>query len=476
MGSSCGRLLSSMLMRSILNRSLLMFVLWQPGVARAQDNSALIASTPDRLAAFIRIDTTNPPGNESAAVDFLANILKAEGIAFETGESAPGRGNLWARIKGGREPALILLNHTDVVPADATRWRQPPLSGAVVDGQVWGRGALDMKSIGIVQLQAFIALHRSGRTPNRDVLFVATADEEAGGAFGAGWLVREHPELFRKGAFLLNEGGAGARYAKATPVISIETTQKVPLWLRLRVDGPPSHGAVPRVETAVTRLVRALARLDGYSFAPRVLPVVQQYATGVADLQTSELVPRFKDLASSIKDPEFMLALQIAQPGMQAALRNTCSMTRLGASDKINVVPTNAWAELDCRLLPDQSPTAFIEELRTLMNEPRLNIDTILSFTPAESSTSTLLYEQMKRTMTREFPDALVLPRLSVGFTDSHFFRDIGIQAYGFAPFVMDANAYGAGEGAHGNNERISVENLTRGARLMIELVDEFTR
>jgi acetylornithine deacetylase/succinyl-diaminopimelate desuccinylase-like protein len=442
----------------------------------AERNRDLVDGAPARLAEYIRIDTTNPPGNEARAVDFFAAILDAEGIPHDSAESAPGRGNLWSRIEGGEEPALVLLNHTDVVPADASRWTQPPLSGAIANGYVWGRGALDMKSTGIVQLQAFIALHRSGRRPDRDVLFVATADEEAGGELGAGWLVRNKPELFAGVGFLLNEGGRGMRYEGDTPVIGIETTQKVPLWLRLTFDGPPSHGAVPRVETAVTRLVRALDRLTNYDFAPRVLPMVQENAAGIADLQRSDLAPKFKDLAANIHDREFLLALQLANPGLHAAMRNTCSLTRLGASDKINVVPTRAWAELDCRLLPDQDAQQFISDLRALMNEPTLGIETILSFSPAVSSTDTPLYAAMRDLMTREFKGARVLPVLGVAFTDSHFFRDRGVQAYGFSPFVFADGEYAPGEGAHGNDERISVDNLTRGTRVMITLLEKFTR
>jgi acetylornithine deacetylase/succinyl-diaminopimelate desuccinylase-like protein len=442
----------------------------------AEHNRDLIDGAPSRLAEYVRVDTTNPPGNEVRAVEFLAGILTAEGIAFETAESAPGRGNLWARIKGGDEPALVLLNHTDVVPADADRWSKAPLSGEISGGYVWGRGALDMKSIGIVQLQAFIALHRSGRPPNRDVLFVATADEEAGGEMGAGWLVRNKPELFANAGFLLNEGGGGRLYEGNTPVIGVETTQKVPLWLRLTFEGPPSHGAVPRVETAVTRLVRALARLASYDFEPRVLPMVQENAAGIADLQRREFVPKFRDLAANIHDREFMLALQLANPALHAALRNTCSLSRLGASDKINVVPARAWAEIDCRLLPDQNTEQFIAELKMLMNEPTLGVETILSFTPAVSSTDTPLYAAIRTLMTREFKGARVLPALSVGFTDSHFFRDMGVQAYGFAPFVIAEDEYAPGEGAHGNDERISIDNLTRGTRAMITLLDNFTR
>jgi len=181
------------------------------------------------LQEFIQVDTVNPPGNESRAVDFYAAIFDAEGISYETAESAPGRGNIWARLPGGNEPALILLQHTDVVPADREYWSTDPLSGEIRDGYIWGRGARDMKGTGISQLATFISLHRAGLELNRDVVFVATADEEAGGAYGTGWLVENRPEIFAGAGLLINEGGAGSRLGDQV-VFGVEVTQKVPVW------------------------------------------------------------------------------------------------------------------------------------------------------------------------------------------------------------------------------------------------------
>ena len=161
------------------------------------------------LQEFIQVDTINPPGNETRAVEFIANILEAEGIPFSTAESAPGRGNIWARLEGGDEPGLILLQHTDVVPADPNYWSSDPLSGEIRDGYLWGRGTLDMKGTGISQLATFVSLHRAGVPLNRDVTLIATADEEAGGLYGAGWLVEHHPEIFEGVGLLLNEGDFG---------------------------------------------------------------------------------------------------------------------------------------------------------------------------------------------------------------------------------------------------------------------------
>ena len=242
--------------------TLLLGSLLVSGLAIADDAlDGYARAAAERLAAYIRVDTTNPPGNETRGVEFLGEILTEAGIPYETAESAPGRGNLWARLAGGRKPALVLLHHIDVVPADEQYWSTDPYAGVIEDGYVIGRGALDMKGLGIAQLQAFLALAASGQKLSRDVLLIATADEEAGGMFGAGWLAENRPELFENVGFLLNEGGGGTRFPDGSVRFSVEVTQKVPLWLRVTATGRPGHGSAPQVETAVTRLLRAGDRL-----------------------------------------------------------------------------------------------------------------------------------------------------------------------------------------------------------------------
>ena len=223
------------------------------------------------LQSYIRVNTVNPPGNEIAGVQFFKAIFDAEGIAYETVESAPGRGNIWARLKGGDQPALMLLHHMDVVPANKASWQTDPFSGEIKDGYIYGRGALDTKSSGILHLAAFVALHRAKTALNRDVIFMATADEEAGGFFGAGWLVKHRPELFKNVGFVLNEGGDGGIQGGLTQ-FGIEVTQKVPYWLHLSARGEPGHGSTPRASSAVTTLIAALEKLRQHQFEPRIVP------------------------------------------------------------------------------------------------------------------------------------------------------------------------------------------------------------
>ncbi|MCP5181497.1 MAG: M20/M25/M40 family metallo-hydrolase [Pseudomonadales bacterium] len=421
------------------------------------------------LSAYLRVDTINPPGNESRGVAWLAAVLDKAGIAYETGESAPGRGNLWARLPGGDEPGLVLLNHIDVVPATREYWDFEPLSGDVKDGYIYGRGAIDMKGLAIAQLTAFLRLAASGRKLNRDVWFVATADEEAGGDYGAGWLLKTHGELFDKVGYVLNEGGAGRRFDDKVAVM-VEVTQKVPLWLRLTAFGRPGHGSAPQPETAVTRIVRAAQRIGETNFKPRLIPEVQAMLESIAPYQSEDRAALLANAAASIRDPDFMLRLQLEDPGTHSLLRNTCSVTRLEGSSKINVVPPQASIELDCRLLPDQDPEAFIAELTALVGDENVQIETLMSFTPAISGTANPLYRALQAVSEETFAAPLI-PTVAGGFTDSHFFRDRGITAYGYSPFLFDPEEM---RGVHGNNERVSVENLERGADVLTNLLTRF--
>ena len=262
------------------------------------------------LQRYLRVDTTNPPGNESRAIDFFAEVLKKEGIPFETAEKVPGRGNLWARLKGGSKPALILLNHTDVVPATQEAWSIGVFSGAVRDGYVYGRGALDMKSTAILQLAAFLALDKSEKSLNRDVIFMATADEESGGSFGVGWLSQQRPELFKDVGFLLTEGGAGY-IINGKPVFSVELTQKIPVWLRLAAKGQPGHGSAPGVVSAVDRLTRAVRRIQDYRAPPRITPEVDRYFRGLSPHAPNAWRASFANMRRAVRDERFLKQLQV---------------------------------------------------------------------------------------------------------------------------------------------------------------------
>ena len=411
------------------------------------------------LQEFIRIDTINPPGNEYRAVDFYAAIFEAEGIEYETAESAPGRGNIWARLEGGNEPGLILLQHTDVVPAEEEFWTIDPLSGDIRDSVILGRGTRDMKGLGIIQLATFLSLHRSGVELNRDVIFLATADEEAGGYFGVGWLIENRPEIFDGTGILLNEGGGGSSNEDGNVVFSIEVTQKVPVWLRLNAIDTPGHGSSPRTSSSVTRIVQALNILLENPFPPRIIGPVSDYFAELSVDMGEEWGPSYANISSAINEPAFVDKLHAARPGHNSLIRDTCSMTRMSGSNKINVIPPEAWAELDCRILPDKPSQQFISELEDLIGNTGVTIETIMAFTPAISETNTRLFAAIESVTQELHPGSRVLPSVSTGFTDSHFTRDLGIVSYGFNPLITGHEDH---TGVHGNDEQVPEDAFRR--------------
>ena len=426
------------------------------GVLRSQ---TLEDEAVEWLQNYIQIDTINPPGNEYRAVDFLAEIFEAEGIEYQTAESAPGRGNIWARLEGGNEPGLILLQHSDVVPADEEFWTIPVLSGAIRDGVILGRGARDMKGLGTLQLATFIALHRSGVKLNRDVVFLATADEEAGGLFGVGWLIENRPEIFEDIGILLNEGGGGSRVGQSV-VFSVEVTQKVPVWLRLYAIDQPGHGSSPRTTSSVTRIVQALNTILENPFPPRIIGPVNEYFGALSMDMDEEWASSYADIQSAINDSSFVAKLHGARPAHNSLIRDTCSMTRMSGSNKINVIPPTAWAELDCRILPDKPADQFISELDDLIGYTGVEIQKIMAFTPAISETNSRLYRAIDSVTQELHPGSRVLPSVSTGFTDSHFTRDLGIISYGFNPIITNRGEH---TGVHGNDEQVGEEAFRRG-------------
>ena len=466
-------LFSEVTVRNVLGMSGCGWIPWLPlllaGAVSGQvvDAGRMQDDAVRRVQEYLRVNTINPPGNEARGVDFFRRIFEAEGIRYETVEPAPGRGNIWARLEGGPEPALVLLHHMDVVPADAVFWDTDPLSGEERGGQIYGRGALDTKTLGILHLEAFLALHRSGRPLRRPVIFMATADEEAGGLLGAGWLVANRPELFGGVGLLLNEGGAGSE-SGGRRVFEVEVTQKVPLWVRIVARGEPGHGSMPRPASAVTRLVRALDNLRRHSFAARLVPPVEAYLKARANAGMGPFTDRLGDPATAVRDAAFLNRLQAENPFLAALTRNTCTITRLEGSPKINVVPPQAAAEVDCRLLPDQDPDAFMKQLEGVLGDATLRIETIMAFSPAVSSTDTDLFRAIAAVTRRHFPQATLLPSVQTGFTDSHFFRDLGITSYGYSPILVPGPD---AAGVHGNNERVSVENIRRGVVVMLDVV-----
>ena len=438
----------------------------EPDWAKAGDESV------ELLANYLRIDTTNPPGNEARAANFFARILERERINHTVFEAAPGRSVIYARLKGsGRKRPLILLNHTDVVPAERRFWSADPLGGVIRDGYLYGRGALDMKSLGAAQFMTMLLLKRSGVPLDRDVIFLGTPDEEAGGRVGAGWFVQNHPELIKDAEFLLTEGSSNLVAGTKRIYYGIGTTEKTPCWLRLTAKGTPGHGSVPQRNSAPSRLLRALGKLEAYETELKVVPAVARYFRSIADLQSDlELKRAYADAEAALRDPK-LSSLISSNPQNGALLRNTIQVTVVNIGNKTNVIAPIATAEIDCRLLPGERPEAFVAEIRRVIDDPAIDIETLLAFGASESPAGSELFRAIGDAVHEEDRAARFVPTVLAGFTDSHYFRDIGVASYGFSPFMIQSQDY---NGVHGNDERIPVAAMRAGTQLLYRIVRGF--
>ena len=427
-----------------------------------------------QLQAYLQIDTTNPPGNELAAARFFQEWFQREGIPVEVYEIAPGRANLVARLSGdGAQRPLILLNHMDVVSSDPERWRVPPFSATIVAGDLYARGALDMKGLGLLQAMVLVMLHREKIPLRRDVLFVATADEEVG-MLGTHWLIEHKRDLLANAEYLLTEGGENLVENGQIKFFGVDIAEKAPYWLRLRATGQPGHGSRPLPDSAAHRLARALARVVDWETEIKILPTVERFFRDIAPLEPPARAAQFRNLRQAIQQPEFR-AWVTRDEMYNYLLRNTVSLTVLQGSKQTNVIPGEAVAHLDVRLLPGEDPEAFRKELRKVVADDTITIEPLQTdFRPATSSpTDTELFAAIERTVARYFPGAIITSRLLSGYTESGLLRPLGIVCYGLSPFLLTREETAS---VHGDNERVSVENVRRGLRLLYEVVEQVVR
>ncbi|MGH7780145.1 MAG: M20/M25/M40 family metallo-hydrolase [Candidatus Binataceae bacterium] len=421
------------------------------------------------LSKYIQINTTNPPGNELPAAKLLKEKFLTDGIPATTWEPAPGRGIVAARLHGigKHHKALILLCHMDVVPANPKEWEVPPFSGEVKDGVIWGRGAIDDKGSGVVEIMAMLAIKRAGILLDRDVILVATGDEEEGGKVGAGWFVDRQPSVYADAGYVLNEGGGIMDAPGGKKLYDVSVTEKTPLWLRLTATGPAGHAAVPPPETAVTKLVRALARLDDYHAPIRIIGPVENYYHTMAEITHG---PRqWLDLSTALREPAFARQF-VSVPRQNAAVRDTITPTVLSASTKTNVISENASCEIDCRLLPGSDPKKLLATIRKVIDDKDIHIDVILNFPPVSSPQRSELMTAIQA-LAKNDGKAQVVPTMISGFTDSHYFRQKNLIAYGFMPISVTSDE---AHGVHGVNERISVKELGAGIKRMVQLLELF--
>jgi acetylornithine deacetylase/succinyl-diaminopimelate desuccinylase-like protein len=434
------------------------------------------------LSDLIRINTTNPPGNETAAAKYVAEHLSREGFECELFESAPERGSVITRLKGtGEKPSLLLLSHLDVVAADAKEWSVDPFGGVVKDGFVWGRGALDMKGMTAVEVMAMKLLKRNGVELKGDVVLAATADEEHGGLSGADYLLRNYPEkIFAP--YVLNEGGGLAMPTRNGNVFTVQTAEKGILWFKVKAKGTPGHGSMPNVaDNAIMRMNKVIAKLGSYRAQVLLVPTVKRFLEEMARKDAALRQPLSRLLASPELSDEILDELATTSPQLaeeiRPRLRMTITPTIIRGGVKENVIPSECETVFDCRILPGQEQAQAIGLIKTLLDEvdsEKLVFESLQAQEPSESTAETPLYDVIASVLGEFEPNCGVTPMLTTGGTDSRFFRTKGSVCYGFQPMHPEEVSGKAVKREHGIDERISIENLVFGTSVLYETVKKF--
>lgn len=432
------------------------------------------------LSDLIRINTTNPPGNETAAAKFLATTLEAEGLKCEVLESSKGRGNVLTRIEGSDEnPSLLLLSHLDVVPATPREWSIDPFSGSVKEGYVWGRGALDCKSLVAIEALVMKLLARNEVKLKGDVIFAATADEEMGGGAGVGWLVENCLEKIRAD-YVINEGGGFSIPISGKHVFTVQTAEKGIVWMKIKAHGRPGHGSIPGVaDNAVLRMAEVARRLGTHRSKIKVVPTVKQMITELSK-ERGAITRRLSSLMTNPLFADRILdRMAKKEKGMaeffRAMMRTTIAPTMVHGGIKENIIPSECEGVFDCRILPGQTRETLLNEVKEVLKDiEKLELEYIKADEPSESPFDTALYRQVEETLREFLPDCSAVPFMVTGGTDSRYLRSLGSVCYGFQPLKTDVSMDELLRMTHGIDERISVENLVFGTSVLYRLVERF--
>lgn len=461
----------------------LAFVPVLPAVSPAQSKSTLASDkvAPARMnqyadlavqweREYLQIDTTNPPGNEVRGAAFFKKIFDQEGIENRVFEYGSGHADVWARLPHTTtnypKRPIILLNHMDVVTADASHWTQPPFSANVANGSIYGRGAQDMKSEGLAQLMVVVMLKRENVPLDRDVIFLAVSDEEVDNT-GSEWMIANQRDLLGNAEFLINEGGENLEEGGKAKYIGVDVGEKTPFWLHLVAHGRPGHGSRPIPESAPNRLVRALNKVIAYRTPIRVLPVVEEFLRQQAPHETGERALFFKNPGQIFTNKKFQAMVE-KDESLNFLFHNTISLSMLGGSQQTNVIPPDAWANLDVRLLPGEDPKVFLDSIRRVINDSNVSVEPLSKdFRTANySSTKTSLFEAIRSVTSHYYPGAPVLPRITSGYNECQRYRPLGINAYGFNPYTATSEE---SDTEHGNDER--VDQVRQGFRVLYDVV-----
>jgi acetylornithine deacetylase/succinyl-diaminopimelate desuccinylase-like protein len=445
----------------------------------------------EHLRALIRIPSVNPPGNldgsagrdsnggETAVAAYCAEVLGSAGIPAEVLEVTAGRGSCFARLPAGvpdPEPPLILLSHLDVVPVDAESWSHDPFGAELIDGVVWGRGAVDMKDMVAMELSVTLALQQSGATLRRDVIFAALADEEAGGTFGALHWVHERPDLFadaggRPAAAALNEVGGYSMTIGGRRAYAIQVAEKGIIWTRLRATGTPSHGSMPSPDNAAIKLAAAVSRLAAAPRPARLIPVVRGFFDGLGLGEVATLAEAGREVEARQR-LETEVADAVVRRSLEAMLRDTVTPNVIHVGKKVNVVPGSGEAEVDVRTLPGTDQAAFLEELQEMAG-PDVVVESVHTMPPVECAPDADIVRLMEAALRRADPEATPLPMMITLGTDAKAMGLLGIPTYGFAPLRLEADVPYLSL-FHANDERIPVSALRFGLPVLYEVVSRF--
>ena len=424
------------------------------------------------LQSLIRFDTTNPPGNEAACIAFIDGLLTDAGFETATVAKDPGRSNLIARLRGrGEAPPLLLYGHVDVVTTVGQRWTRPPFGGEIADGFVWGRGALDMKGGLAMYLSAFMRARAEGLTPAGDVLLAALSDEEAGGDFGARYLVESHAGLFEGVRYAVGEFGGFSLLVGRKKFYPIQVAEKQICWMKATVRGPGGHGSLPMRGGAMAKLAKLIERLEENRLPVHVTPIMRQMMETVAQNQP---FPTSTILRQLLNPPLSGVVLKLlGERGrmFEALLRNTVNPTIVRGGEKVNVIPNEVVLELDGRLLPGYGPDDMVAELRRVMGgEVELEL---VRHDPGPGEPDMGMFDLLAGILVEADPGGVPVPLLLPGTSDARFFSRIGIQTYGFTPMKLPSDI-GFMESVHGADERIPVEAVEFGAGAVYELLRRY--
>lgn len=438
------------------------------------DFDKLTEETVRNLSRLIQAPTINPPGDERPAIRVIEEILEEAGLPPESWTVvalAPERPNLVARLRGdGSQRPLLFSGHVDVVPVEPEYWTHDPFGGEVIDGMVWGRGALDMKGFLAMYLAIFLEAYRQKLPLQRDLILAAIADEEAGMNYGSMYLVEQHPELIGAEYGMTEAGGLTLNMA-GRRAYAIQTSEKAVCWLKMRASGQPGHGSMPHADNAVLHLAEALDKLR----RAQRLPVHLTPAThGMLSALSRGLSFPLGFLVGLLRSPALAPFLLRRLPPEQselfnALLTNTVSATMLQAGAKANVIPSSAEASLDVRLLPGQTPQDALREIRAIVGD-QVTLEPIYTTTGAAFSPETPFYRLMEQAVREMDPGGIVMPYLMPGATDASQYQRIGIQMYGFSPGVLP-EGFPWTRLAHGHDERLPISAIRSGLPALWQVV-----